>query len=181
MACWVCVQESTSSCHKSYTLALACGGGGLIRSLLGGRPPISAKQKRASPEGHLLLPSPQLPSAPLGARGHQLGPGVRWRMGWGARRRAKLRWHLKQEHGARRSRAKETGYLPPTQERARGSSFPWSRTGMEVRCKDGLTDGDSKAGGRGGDHSREWMPRSAGDNRGIEPGRVLGVTGQTES
>lgn len=35
------------------------------------------------------------------------------------------------------------------------------------------------AGGRGGDHSREWMPLSAGDNQGIEPGRVLGVTGQT--
>lgn len=25
----------------------------------------------------------------------------------------------------------------------------------------------------------EWMPLSAGDNQGIEPGRVLGVTGQT--
>lgn len=51
---------------------------------------------------------------------------------------------------------------------------------MEGRCKDGLSDGDRGAGGRGGDQSREWMPLSAGDNRGIEPARVLGVTGQTE-
>lgn len=51
--------------------------------------------------------------------------------------------------------------------------------GLEVRCRDGLPDGDRGAGGGGGNHGREWMPLSAGDNRGIEPSRVLGVTGQT--
>ena len=52
--------------------------------------------------------------------------------------------------------------------------------GIEGTCKDGLSDGDSGAGGRGGGHSREWTALSAGDNRGIELDRVLGVTGQTE-
>lgn len=50
---------------------------------------------------------------------------------------------------------------------------------MEVGPKDRLPDGDMSAGNRNGDQSREWLLLSAGDNQGIEPNRVLGVTGHS--
>lgn len=168
MACWVCVRESTSSCHKSYALALVCREGGLMKGLRGGRPPISAR----------LEPAPALPSLRLGARSHRLGSRVGWRVGWeleGGRSRGRL---LKQERRATRCGGMGTGCSPPTRDPEEVTVTVAG--GIEGRCKDGLSDGDSGAGGRGGGHSGEWTSLSAGDNRGIEPDRVLGVTGQTE-
>lgn len=112
MACWVRAQESTSSCHKSYTLAPACGGGGLIRSLLGGRPPISAKQKRSS----LSSTCPCCPLSSVSSKEPPAWAGVGWRVGWGTRRRVKL---LKQEHRARRCRRMGTGCPPAAPETQR--------------------------------------------------------------
>lgn len=45
--------------------------------------------------------------------------------------------------------------------------------------KDKLPDGDRSAGSGDGVQSRERLLLSAGDNRGIEPTRVLGVTGHS--
>lgn len=175
MACWVHAQESTSSCHKSYAHAPACGGGGLIRSLLGGRPPISAKQKRSS----LSSTCPCCPLSSVSSKEPPAWAEVGWRVGWGARRRVKLR--LASQAGTQGQAMQTDGdRLSSSRSRDPEEVAVTGAGGMEVRYKDGLTDGSSKAGGRGGDHSRKWTPLSAGDNRGIEPGRVLGVTGQTE-
>lgn len=49
---------------------------------------------------------------------------------------------------------------------------------MEVRCRMDflMVTGEQAVGVV---TTAEWMSLSAGDNRGIEPSRVLGVTGQT--